>query len=57
MGFRYCSVCDSLLFAAKAAALTTDGIILTWSCDACDHTFETREKLVSDPVRARAFAA
>jgi transcription elongation factor Elf1 len=57
MGFRHCSVCNSLLFAAKAATLTTSAnIILTWSCDSCDNTFETRAKPVSTPIRPRAAA-
>jgi hypothetical protein len=56
MGFRRCPACDRLLFAAEAAALTKPGdIVLRWSCDACDHTFKTREKPI--PGRAHAVAA
>jgi hypothetical protein len=56
MGLRNCPACGELLFAADAATFTqTTGITLRWSCDSCDHSFETTEEAIS--VSAHAIAA
>ncbi len=56
MGLRNCPACGELLFAAVAATFVqATGVTLRWSCDYCDHRFETIEGAIR--VSAPAMAA
>jgi transposase-like protein len=43
MSFPNCPICEEIPIATEAAIITAAARISQhWSCDACDHHFETR---------------